>query len=531
MQYCIKVRQAVYPYTVCDYVPPDEPSMFLTDDAWIATDLVVSLNESDSDHEYYRQTFFAEGDESWRDRERKRIQHFRKHGAQTRLYIMDLLRERCPELAASIPEWSCPWVDVTYSADGTPQVHFYDDLQDCRVDVVASSRLGRYLNKMCKDADLDEISESDQDSIAAQITIHGCRIQLLTGAYQIEDMYLQSEENGFGACMSHERSEYVFCDEDDHPVHAYGGSPNMAVAAMYRGDRLAARTVVRTDTKIYGKIYGDHYRMTAVLENDGYRKWHSNDPERSFAGGKLSHHVLRESDEGDTIMVLAPYLDVAEYVKEEDGWLVICGPGESAWPESVNDPVIYQARGTDGAARRTYRCTSCDSEAYWSYEASETPLVVDGDFYCYHCYRDRFFSCVDCDEEKYTTERATGEIQYYGTGRGQPNLIRSHSSANICTSCAEDYKMCQHCGLGVPCDALCDHVTGADGTKRLVCESCLRYGKEYVSLEHSEKGAWYHVEYAGVLWDTKNFRYYLSPDATGLEAAAEALVNISTDSA
>jgi len=536
-QYCIKVRQIVHPYTVRDYVPPDEPSVFLTEDAWIASDLAASLNSSDSENEYYRQPFFPEGDESWRERERKRIQHFKKHGAQTRLYIMDLLRERCPELAARIPEWSCPWVDVTHGADGTAHVHYFNDLEKCRMDAETNSRLGRYLHKVCQDADLDEISESDQDCIAAQITLHGCRIELLTDAHEIEEMYLHSEEMGFGACMSHERGEYVYClDDDSHPVWAYANSPNMAVAALYRGSRLVARTVVRTDNQVYGKIYGDQYRMAAVLEKDGYRRWNASDPERSFAGGKLTHHVLRDSDEG-AVMVLAPYLDVAEYVKEEDGWLVICGPDEKCNAECVDDPVTFHARGTDGAARRTYQCTSCGDTAYWNYEpyssSPEAPLVVDGDYYCYHCYRDRFFGCIICDEEKYKSERASanGSISYFGSGREAPRSSGGHCSQDVCRYCAEDYSACEECGIGVPCDALCDHVIGADGTKLQVCEACLRYGKKYVSLEHSEKGSWYATAHPGVRWDTANFRYYLKPEAAELEAAAETLVKISVDTA
>lgn len=518
MQYCIKVRQTNYPYAVCDYVPPDEASVFITDDEWIAQDLAITLGSQDSTNEYFRQPFFPEGDESWRDRERKRLQHAQKHGTMTRLYIMDLLRERCPDIAAAIPEWCCPWVDVARS-DGTPYVFYFKDLSFCREDNSTHARLGRFLNKTCEDAGITTLRESEIDEICAQITIHGCRIELLSDAEEIERMYLFSDDCGFGACMSHERGEYAFsCEHDLHPVHAYADSPNLRIAALYRGNRLIARTVVWPDKQIYGKIYGDHYRMRAVLVNEGYRLYSDSE---SFEGGKLAYIVLEEDDNGEPTKVLCPYLDIAEFVRYENGSLVICGPDETGWPDNDADPPVFQAKGTDGAARRTASCSNCNEHHYppggQYMDCAHVMRNVDGQYYCSYCYEQKYFECRICHDEIEVTDsarRANSSIGHYWEYDNDSRLRHYQHAANqVCNNCVVDHVQCSNCDDGVHKDAMCPDVMDASGGIGSVCSGCLRRSANYVLLNTQQGERWLHIQGPNVGWDSSNFRWrYVDTD-------------------
>lgn len=127
----------------------------------------------------------------------------------------------------------------------------------------------------------------------------------------IEHVYTR----GPSSCMSAGGGDY---DSGIHPARVYGAG-DLAVAYLRDGDDITARALCWPEKKVWGRSYGDSWRLDAALKTAGYTQggWGT-----CFIGARM----LRITD-GDHFV--CPYIDGCPGVEDDGKYLRIGGELES----------------------------------------------------------------------------------------------------------------------------------------------------------------------------------------------------------
>ncbi len=265
--------------------------------------------------------------------------------------------------------------------------------RDRQVTMSASRYLARFYGDGCNQAVLERWMAELRRHLG--ITPE---LGITTDPDMIEEVYL----NGPNSCMSHRVNWYL---SSEHPVRAYGHSPDLALAYIKNiggpsrpdveedddGDcnsgEYSARAIVWPAKKWYGRIYGHAAELKSLLEAQGYTY-------------KAIHHGARlvaiEDDNEDGY--LCPYLDNANAVRfdeshDESDYLVI---------DDCGDMDCHETGGIARRSRTSWVCECCE-EGFTDDDAAHD--VDDGslqwcenclDRHAYYCHSDnQYYSCND----------------------------------------------------------------------------------------------------------------------------------------
>ena len=185
-------------------------------------------------------------------------------------------------------------------------------------------------------------------------------------AKEIIDVYI----NGPNSCMSRGLDYY---SGHIHPVSVYGDSDLALAYIKNDSGEISARGLVWPDKMIYGRLYGDVYRLDKALKSLGYDN--NNGAWDNFEGAKISR--IENEDEDNFIL---PYLDGIQSVIDEKDHFVIsrygeiradmtCGTSNSGEPcdncEENVDPENMREVYTYRTTTRNWCEHCCNSEAFY----------------------------------------------------------------------------------------------------------------------------------------------------------------------
>jgi len=203
------------------------------------------------------------------------------------------------------------------------RVRYFDSVEHMRADRHTTTTLGRYLTKFYDDT----YSDVEIRDIAACFTAKTTRTQLKfhISARDIVDAYT----HGPRSCMSHGARHF---SSGTHPTAVYGDS-DLQLAVLYDpAQRITARALVWGSERVYGRIYGDSYRMREKLRAAGYKHG-------SFDGAEIRKLHLDDDD------YLMPYVD---NFNENDDTSAAGG----MWLEECHDHFILRQRSSSGTIAR-----------------------------------------------------------------------------------------------------------------------------------------------------------------------------------
>lgn len=112
------------------------------------------------------------------------------------------------------------------------------------------------------------------------------------------------EECGAESCMGYRAEHWRSTNGGIHPASVYGLPGDLSLAYVeYRG-RVRARALCWQEKKIYGRVYGDHARLTSLLHNLGYRR-------AQLTGARIRIIVANKSleEDGESTRLVMPYID------------------------------------------------------------------------------------------------------------------------------------------------------------------------------------------------------------------------------
>lgn len=208
-------------------------------------------------------------------------------------------------------------------------------------------------------------------------------------------------ENGPHSCMAYPAGSF---NSPVHPCSIYGAG-DLAVAYITDGDRITGRALVWPDRKVYGRIYGDVYRMETALEAEGFKQGRDG----SFDGARLLNIPA-----GDVYTM--PYLDYPLSAADDHGEFLILRSFGSITSER-----------TDGLSDDAISCETCETTMH-----EDDAMVVDGWnplYYCEECYHERYIICDDCNEPTY---------------RDDATVVQGGDV--VCEVCRDDrYSYCEGC--------------------------------------------------------------------------------------
>lgn len=188
------------------------------------------------------------------------------------------------------------------STDDPSKIAFTENAEMGRADRQTRMKVGRYLERF-----FSHLPASHRQRLVSEHSAMFCPqpIRFARTAEEIEWVYV----NGPHSCMAYPTNNQHFSVRDFHPSAVYAG-PDLAVAYLLNDDdRVSARAVVWPEQKKHFRVYGD-LRLHEMLRQDGYTN-------ESLTGARLQRIDLPEGG------VLMPYLDCAEYCREEGDFLVI----------------------------------------------------------------------------------------------------------------------------------------------------------------------------------------------------------------
>jgi uncharacterized protein YeeX (DUF496 family) len=274
-------------------------------------------------------------------------------------------------------------------------------------------------------------------------------LQFATTADEIEQVYV----NGPRSCMAGAASDY---DSPIHPVRVYAAG-DLAIAYLTADGDITARALCWPAKKVYGRIYGDEYRLGAALTAAEYKQQSS-----ALYGAKLTRHEYDDN-------LVCPYIDGAMSV-EDDGDVLRIGGDISA--DSTNGLIRLEPQGE--------YCPSCDTgghddgsmyfirdrEEYWCEDCADNNAyrAQDGGFYG---HRDNVVEMAN--GEYWTTrhfENNGGTCSATDENHPIDNLIYVEDVGDYW--CLEHFERhgftCEECGESFSNDA--------KGARRDHCEQC-----------------------------------------------------------
>ena len=157
-------------------------------------------------------------------------------------------------------------------------------------------------------------------------------LHITQDAEEIKTVYM----NGPESCMTHDLSDYD--SYPFHPAEVYAG-PDLAIAYLKEENRYTARCVVWPEKKIWGRMYGDDYKLGEALKEAGYREYDNN---HDFNGARIT---LIKTDDDD---IVCPYMDMTPMGHIHDGVFTV---GSYNFVKDLRDKVggqIYTCQDTAG---------------------------------------------------------------------------------------------------------------------------------------------------------------------------------------
>lgn len=322
-----------------------------------------------------------------------------------------------------------PWADrledaypdhfVHVSLKNQRQVAFTPDevygADDRQVSLAPGKYLTRFYSNYLSSEQIREFS-----ALLAEVY----ELRFATTADEIEHVYL----NGPSSCMSKSASYYK---SPFHPVRVYE-SPDLALAYLVDTDdnEIVARALTRTDKKVFGRMYGDEYRLEPKLRSLGYEQ-----REDFLVGARLARHPVDDR-------FVMPYLDWVQCFDDDGDYLTPSHDGD------------YDGQQTDGLSEGDERCICpCCGERYD--EENGCYIENEGNYWCPECASEHAHSCEECG------------------GLFSEELTVISNGDEVCESCLErNYFYCETCG---------DwhrnrNRAGTDGNGDDICEDCVDDG-------------------------------------------------------
>jgi hypothetical protein len=176
---------------------------------------------------------------------------------------------------------------------------------------------------------------------------------------EIERVYT----SGPRSCMAHHAGHF---NSSIHPTRIYAAG-DLAVAYIVRNDEITARALCWPSKKIYGRVYGDETRLCDLLSDADYKHG-------SLDGAKM----LRIEERGGFV---CPYIDHSCSAGDDGDFLILGGSGVCG--DSQN-----------GLSGRGITCESCGDDV----DENDAQSDDDGDYYCQHCYNERYGYCEHTEE-------------------------------------------------------------------------------------------------------------------------------------
>lgn len=176
-------------------------------------------------------------------------------------------------------------------------VRFFQNDEHAAADRHTKTTLGRYLTQFYS----GNYNENEIRDIGTHFRAKTSRQEftLLTKSEDIVTAYI----NGPSSCMG-KPIEQINRDLSKHPVSVYGDGADIMLAILGPIDAPTARALVWPEKKIFGRIYGDHYRLQEALQNAGYKHG-------SFEDAKINiiYNDNAPTNRRDRSFVLMPYID------------------------------------------------------------------------------------------------------------------------------------------------------------------------------------------------------------------------------
>ena len=146
------------------------------------------------------------------------------------------------------------------------------------------------------------------DRIAATAPV--ARVAILTGKAEILRAYQASTAT---SCMAHSHDHYGL-QPHEHPTNFYGNSKDgkFGLLVAYRGSQIMARAVANTETRKYGRVFGDPSYMLSCLELDNNDNPDEERWEQVHGALEGLEFWLVESvftGWGQSLKYIAPYID------------------------------------------------------------------------------------------------------------------------------------------------------------------------------------------------------------------------------
>lgn len=273
-------------------------------------------------------------------------------------------------------------------------------------DVQVRVKPGRYLQKFYGEILTDD--EIREHATTIKKAVPDYEFGIATTPDDIENVY----RNGPDSCMAYGISSY---EADTHPARVYGAG-DLGVAYIERKGRYTARALCWPSRKVYGRIYGDSYRLEEQFADMGWTTdvGDYNDGVGIFAGARLlkieQHYCGRN-------YFVVPYVDWHRTLREEGDYLVLCSDREEGPVTTGNtNGLVEICRGT--------KCPHCGG---WS--ETEFTLIEDiNQEWCDSCSTLRTWTCGRCSSVN-------------GGSRG----LRDSEDGAVCHDCKNNYFNCDDC--------------------------------------------------------------------------------------
>ncbi len=169
-------------------------------------------------------------------------------------------------------------------------------------------KIGRYLKDNFEHLDGVQI-----EKYAADILMKMTKVGLKFASTREELKALYENRSVTSSCMGKSASsEWNFRDENNkvlHPVEAYAGPDLKGAFITDKSGNVTARAMCWPDKKIYGRIYGDVAKITALFKQLGWAQ-------ANLTGARMStiqiHSLAKANGDKSTKYILAPYIDGPE---------------------------------------------------------------------------------------------------------------------------------------------------------------------------------------------------------------------------
>ncbi len=259
---------------------------------------------------------------------------------------------------------SVHWIHASKEVPG--MIAYTPDDKSGKADRQIRTKLGRYLKNT------SGLTLSDPDIATISALLRSLMAPPILLIANTEEEIAHVFDEGPRSCMGGEGRAFA---HDVAPVRVYAG-PDTAVAYIEREGRITARTVIRTDTAEWIRIYGDEIALETALAEGGYTEG------RSLSGCRLADVEY----DGRTVM---PYLDGEAYYVHE----YTCPEHDKLFWRVCNDG-DYSAQSEHGFLDgEPGEETSCCEDCRDSVAADYISFVESVDRYvCHDCIENSYVS-------------------------------------------------------------------------------------------------------------------------------------------